>query len=79
MPLEAIKDRIGSFAKDVKLNLSSMLSDETMQPQTKYGLFLALALAVKHNDLIKAFEAEASRRLSPQAFDAARAAASSMA
>jgi alkyl hydroperoxide reductase subunit D len=60
MSIEALKDRIGSFAKDVRLNLSSMLSDETLGEQTKYGLFLAAALAARNADLVAAFEAEAA-------------------
>jgi lipoyl-dependent peroxiredoxin subunit D len=79
MPMEALKNRIGSFAKDVKLNLSSMLADETLQQQAKYGLFLASALATRNSELIEAFEAEAAKKLSPQAMDAAKAAASIMA
>ncbi len=79
MSIEALKDRIGSFAKDVRLNLSSMLSDETLGEQTKYGLFLAAALATRNADLVAAFEAEAANRLSPAALDAAKAAASIMA
>lgn len=79
MSIEELKDRFGSFAKDVKLNFSSMLSDESLGEQTKYGLFLAAALAVRNAELISAFEAEAKNRLSPEALDAARAAAAVMA
>lgn len=79
MSIDALKERIGGFAKDVKLNLSSMLSDETLAEQTKYGLFLASALAARNAEIVAAFEAEAARRLSPAALDAAKAAASIMA
>ena len=77
--IEALKTRIGGFAKDVKLNLSSMLADETLGIQTRYGLFLAASLATRNASLIAAFEAEASERLAPPALDAAKAAASIMA
>jgi len=77
--IEALKDRIGDFAKDVRLNLSSMLNDATLPQQTKYGLFLASALASRNSDVVAAFEAEAAAKLSPEAYDAARAAASIMA
>ena len=79
MSIEALKYRIGSFAKDVRLNLSSMFSDETLGEQTKYGLFLAAALAARNADLVAVFEAEAANRLSPAALDAAKAAALIMA
>ena len=79
MSIDALKDGIGGFSKDVKLNLSSMLNDATLQPQTKYGLFLAAALATRNTALTAAFEAEAASKLSPEAHNAARAAASIMA
>ena len=71
MSIEALKDRLGGFAKDVRLNLSSML-DETLGEQTKYGLFLAAALAARNAELVAAFEAEAANRLSPEALDAGK-------
>jgi alkyl hydroperoxide reductase subunit D len=79
MPLEALKGRIADFAKDIRLNLSSMLSDETLAPQTKYGLILATAIASRHPDLIAAAEIEATGRLSAAAVAAAKAAAAVMA
>jgi alkyl hydroperoxide reductase subunit D len=77
--IEALKDRIPDFAKDVKLNLSSMAADETLGAQTKYGLFLAAAIATRNPDLIAAMEAEATSKLTPSAIAAARSAAAIMA
>ena len=79
MPIEALKNRLPAFAKDVKLNLSSMLSDEALPVQQRYGLFLACAIATRNADVIRAFEALAREHLSPQALDAAKAAAAVMA
>jgi alkyl hydroperoxide reductase subunit D len=79
MTLEGLKERIGDFAKDVRLNLSSMLADETLGSQTKYGLLLAAALASRNSEVIAAFEREAACRLTPAACKAAKAAASIMA
>jgi lipoyl-dependent peroxiredoxin subunit D len=79
MSIEALKERIPEFAKDVRLNLSSMASDETLAPQTKYGLFLAAAIATRNAAVIAAMEEEATSRLTPQAVAAAKAAASIMA
>jgi alkyl hydroperoxide reductase subunit D len=77
--IETLKDRIPGFAKDVKLNLSSMLSDETLPAQQRYGLFLASAIATRNRDVIAAFDELARAQLTPQAQDAARAAATVMA
>lgn len=79
MPIESLKDRLPAFAKDTKLNLSSMLSDETLNAQQRYGLFLACAIATRNVDVVRAFEALARLHLSAQALDAARAAATVMA
>lgn len=79
MSIDLLKDRIPDFAKDVRLNLSSMASDETFDTQTKYGLFLAAAIATRNPMVIAAMEAEAGARLKPLAVEAAKAAASMMA
>lgn len=79
MSIEALSKRLPDFAKDVRLNLSSLQNDETLAPQTKSGLLLSCALATRNAELIAAVEADAARNLSPQALSAAKAAASVMA
>ena len=79
MSIDALKDRIADFAKDVKLNLSSMAADETLGPQTKCGLFLAAAIATRNPEVIAAIESEVAGKLSAPAVAAARAAAAIMA
>ena len=79
MSLDDLKNRLPGFAKDVKLNLSSMLSDETLSVQQRYGLFLACAIATRNPLVVRAFEAEARGQLSAAALDAAHGAASIMA
>lgn len=79
MSIDALKERLPDFAKDVRLNLSSMAGDETLAVQTKYGLFLAAAIATRNADVMAAMEAEAAGKLTPAAAGAARAAASMMA
>jgi alkyl hydroperoxide reductase subunit D len=74
MSIDAIKERLPDFAKDVRLNLASMASDETLGKQTKYGLFLAAAMATRSPELIIAMEHEAARELTPDALAAAKAA-----
>ncbi len=79
MSIEALKARIPDFAKDVRLNVSSLVNDDTLAGQTKWGLLLAVAIATRNSEVAQAFDAEASAHLEPQARDAARAAASIMA
>jgi alkyl hydroperoxide reductase subunit D len=79
MSIDALKDSIPDFAKDVRLNLTSMVSDETLGEQTKYGLFVACAIATRNPAVIAAMEALAADKLTPAALAAAKAAASVMA
>ncbi|WP_213770879.1 carboxymuconolactone decarboxylase family protein [Bradyrhizobium sp. dw_78] len=79
MSIEDLKNLIPDFAKDVRLNLTSMLSDEALEPQTKYGLFLASAIATRNPIVVAALESLAAEHLTPAAIAAAKAAASVMA
>ncbi len=79
MSIDTLKDRIPDFAKDVRLNLTSMASDETLGTQAKYGLFLACAIATRNPAVISAMEAVAADKLTSAAIAAAKSAASVMA
>ncbi|HUC65877.1 MAG TPA: carboxymuconolactone decarboxylase family protein [Stellaceae bacterium] len=79
MSLETIKNRLPDYAKDLKLNLSSLLSDGVLTEQQRWGTLLATALAARNPDLIAAVTADAAQHLSPAALSAAKAAASIMA
>jgi alkyl hydroperoxide reductase subunit D len=79
MSIDALKAKLPDFCKDVRLNLSTLASDETLGEQTKYGLILACAIATRNPEVLAALDAEASPHLSAAARDAARAAASIMA
>ena len=79
MSIETLKERIPEFAKDARLNLTSMVSDETLGEQTKYGLLVATAIATRNPDVVAAIEAEAAAKLSPAAMTAAKSAATIMA
>ncbi len=50
--LDQIYARIPDFAKDVGLNLTSLVADETLSPQRKYGLLLASATATRNAALV---------------------------
>jgi alkyl hydroperoxide reductase subunit D len=79
MSIDSLKSRIPDFAKDVRLNLSTLASDETLPPQQKYGLIVACAIASRNPVVKSALEAEAAQHLSPAALAAAKSAASIMA
>lgn len=79
MSIDALKDRIPDFAKDVRLNLSSMAADESLTAQAKYGLFVACAIATRNPTVMAAMENAAAVHLSPTAMTAAKSAAAIMA
>lgn len=79
MSIDTLKSAIPDFAKDVRLNLSSMASDETLSDQQKYGLMVACGIATRNKTVCEALVAEAAPKLSAEALDAARSAASIMA
>jgi alkyl hydroperoxide reductase subunit D len=79
MSIETIKDALPDYAKDIKLNLSSLAYDESLNPQQLWGTFLACALAGRNKFVIQHVEAEARENLSAEALESAKAAAAIMA
>ena len=79
MTVDAIKEALPDYAKDLRLNLSSLLSDGVLTEQQRWGTLLATALAARNPALIAAISGEAAQRLTPPAIAAAKAAASIMA
>lgn len=78
MSIETLKDAIPDYAKDIKLNLSSLAAEEVLTSQQLWGTFLASALASRNDYVIRQISAEAAQRLSPEALTGAKAAASIM-
>ena len=78
MSIENLKGKVPEYAKDLKLNLSSLTTDESLNEQQLWGTFLASALASRNATVIKEVSEEAAGYLSAAAFDAAKAAASIM-
>ncbi|HSE13549.1 MAG TPA: carboxymuconolactone decarboxylase family protein, partial [Rudaea sp.] len=82
MSLSELKARIPDYAKDLRLNLDSVLS-ETGAPglsAKQIGMVaLSSAIASRHEPLVAAIAAEAGRHASAQELDAARTAAAIMA
>lgn len=79
MSLDTLKTQLPDFAKDVRLNLSMMIADETLNQQQKYGLFVACAIAARNATVRHAFFAESEGKLDTAALNAAKSAATIMA
>ena len=79
MSLKQFAEVLPDYAKDLRLNLGSMLSNQTLGDQRKYGLLLACAHGTGYRPVVAAAEAEIEGKLSEPAANAARAAAAVMA
>src|SRR5690606_19238652 len=78
MSIDALRDLMPSYAKDISLNLSSLATETVLNDQPWRRPFLACVLAVGPAPVVKATEALCGDPLSPEAADAARAAAAIM-
>ena len=79
MSIDILKGQMPEYAKDIKLNLSSLANDESLNDQQKWGTFLASALATRQAEVIAQVEEEVAQNLSAEALKAAKAAAAIMA
>lgn len=82
MALEALRDTIKDYGRDIKLNLGSVLSEDgspgLSTPQI-YGVALASAYYTKNSAVTEALTSEAASKLTPEYIEAAKAAATIMA
>ncbi|AQR60788.1 alkyl hydroperoxide reductase [Brevundimonas sp. LM2] len=78
MSIDSLRDLMPAYAKDISLNLSSLASEAVLNDQQKWGCFLASAHAVGVAPVVRAIEAAAAEKLSPEALTAAKAAAAIM-
>lgn len=76
MSLDDLRETLPAYARDLSLNLSSLAGETLLTDQQKWGCFLAAAHAVGQREVVAA-ATEAG--LSPEAMDAAKAAAAVMA
>ncbi|HEY8373080.1 MAG TPA: carboxymuconolactone decarboxylase family protein [Pseudonocardiaceae bacterium] len=79
MSLEALKEALPGYAKDTKLNLGSVIGTSTLPKQQLWGTVLAVAVACRNAQVLRELEEAAREHLTPEAVDAAKAAASIMA
>ena len=78
MSLDALRDLMPAYAKDISLNLGSLASETVLNDQQKWGCFLASAHAIGVAPVVRMIDAQAATVLSPEAMNAARAAAAIM-
>lgn len=78
MSIEQIKNALPEYAKDLKLNLSSLSREKGLTEQQLWGTFVAAAHGARNPAIVEAIEAEAAAHLSDEALQAARAAAAIM-
>lgn len=79
MSLKQFAETLPDYAKDLRLNLGSILADQLIGEQRKFGLLLACAHGSGYRALVVAAEAEVDGKLSEQFANAARGAAAVMA
>lgn len=78
MSIDALKGRLPDYAKDLKLNLSSLAREDVLSAQQKAGTFIASALASRNAEVIAEVVDEFAPQLSAEALEAAKAAAAIM-
>ena len=78
MSIDALRDLIPAYGKDISLNLSSLSNETVLNDQQKWGCFLASAHAIGVAPVVKLIEAQAATVLSPEAMNAAKSAAAIM-
>lgn len=79
MSLDALRDSIPDYAKDIRLNLGTLAAETVLSDQQKYGAFLASAHGARNRRVIEAIAAWTQDKLSDEAKSAAKAAAAIMA
>ena len=82
MSLQELRNALPDYAKDLKLNLDSVLSDAGapgLDGKQIRAVALACAIAVRHAPLARAVETFAAEQLSPEEVQGAKAAAAIMA
>ncbi len=79
LQIDALIDSLPDYAKDLKLNYSSLVRQNSkLTPQQLWGTVLAAAMATRNDRLTAAILTEAGKQLTPQALTAAKSAAAIM-
>ena len=78
MTLNELMDTIPAYARDLKLNFSSLLQQPALTEQQTWGTVVASAMASRNDEFTPAALAEAAKHLTPQELEAAKGAAAIM-
>jgi alkyl hydroperoxide reductase subunit D len=79
MTIDQLIDTLPDYAKDLKLNYSSLVRGNTeLSTSQLWGTVVASAIATRSPQLLAALTAEAAAHLTPQVLEGARAAAAVM-
>ena len=79
MPLDALREQLPAYAKDLSLNLSSLEAETLLNDQQKWGTFVASAYAVGQPDVVRDINSQAEGAdVTQEALTAAKAAAAIM-
>lgn len=78
MSIEALLERVPAYAKDLKLNLGSVLRQNELTQQQLWGTAVASAVAARNPEVLAAVLADAAANLTPTAMEAAKSAAAIM-
>ncbi|MBK6512675.1 MAG: carboxymuconolactone decarboxylase family protein [Polyangiaceae bacterium] len=77
--IDALRAELPPAAKDIALNLGSVLGPSALDDRQRWGVAIACALATRSAPLVSAVQGEAATRVGDDVLDDARAAASLMA
>lgn len=78
MNLESLKNALPEYARDLKLNLSSLAGEVALTDQQRAGTFVVAALAARNSVVTEALLNEFGGRMEPAALAGAKAAAAIM-
>ncbi len=78
MTLNELMEGVPAYARDLKLNFSSLLQQQELNQEQIWGTVVASAVASRNGDFTQAALAEAANHLSLQALEAAKGAAAIM-
>ena len=78
MQLEQLLETVPEYARDLKLNMSSVLKQSELTPQQTWGTAVSCAMACRNPQLIEAVIEEAAKHLDETAMFAAKGAAAVM-
>ncbi|MGW7292199.1 alkyl hydroperoxide reductase [Streptomyces xiamenensis] len=79
MALDELKASVPAYAKDLKLNLGSVIGNSPLPQQQLWGTVLACAIAARSALVLRELEPQARENLSDEAYTAAKSAAAVMA